>query len=495
MRLFIFSIILTSSLFITYSQSIPITGDQYHYYGPNSSWGEYLKIGGNGRGTTKASVVTTNGNLHIDSKNGNAIYLNHYSQSKTLLNTLGGNVGIGTTSPDYKLDINGSVRLGIDNTSGLLISRFTSGLNDIPGSTGGIVFNGPIHSHIVYDILGNDLNDGFYIRVPSILQNNPTVDKTAFVVKSNSNIGIGTSTVDDNLHLKKDGGNAIFKIENTGNGNASVIKFSRERQAGEDVTGGAIGLVSNTSTNWSQLFLNSRSGSAEVGVNGSGNQTPFLTIGSGYNNNVAVGINSTSPDYPLDVNGSARLGIDNDSGVLISRFTSGLNDVPGSTGGIQFQGPIHSHLVFDIKGNDQNDGFYVRVPSNLQINPTVDKTAFVVKSNGNVGIGTTSTGTHKLAVEGTIGAREIKVEASGWSDFVFEKDYKLPTLEEVEKHINDKGHLPEIPSEAEVTENGINLGEMNAKLLQKIEELTLYLIEQNKEIKALKEEVSELKAE
>ena len=117
----------------------------------------------------------------------------------------------------------------------------------------------------------------------------------------------------------------------------------------------------------------------------------------------------------------------------------------------------------------------------------------VLNSSGGVGIGTTSTGPHKLAVEGSIGAREIKVEASGWSDFVFEKDYDLRTLQEVEQHIKEKGHLPEIPSEAEVTEEGINLGEMNAKLLQKIEELTLYLIQQNKEIEELKKEISDIK--
>ncbi|MEO9802541.1 MAG: hypothetical protein ABJF04_04800 [Reichenbachiella sp.] len=119
----------------------------------------------------------------------------------------------------------------------------------------------------------------------------------------------------------------------------------------------------------------------------------------------------------------------------------------------------------------------------------------VLNSSGSVGVGTENTGTHKLAVEGTIGAREIKVEATGWSDFVFENDYELRTLEEVEEHIAKKGHLPEIPNKAEVTENGINLGEMNAKLLQKIEELTLYLIEQNKEIQELQKEVSALKNE
>ncbi|WP_119790321.1 hypothetical protein [Flavobacterium anhuiense] len=83
-----------------------------------------------------------------------------------------------------------------------------------------------------------------------------------------------------------------------------------------------------------------------------------------------------------------------------------------------------------------------------------------LNSNGSLGIGTVSTGPHKLAVEGSIGAREIKVTASGWADFVFKKEYNLPTLEEVEKHIVEKGHLENIPCEEEVLKNGINLGEM-----------------------------------
>ena len=78
---------------------------------------------------------------------------------------------------------------------------------------------------------------------------------------------------------------------------------------------------------------------------------------------------------------------------------------------------------------------------------------------------------------------------------MFESNYELRTLEETEKFISENKHLPEIPSEAEVTENGINLGEMDAKLLQKIEELTLYLIEQNKEIIEMKKEISTLKKE
>ena len=97
-----------------------------------------------------------------------------------------------------------------------------------------------------------------------------------------------------------------------------------------------------------------------------------------------------------------------------------------------------------------------------------------------------STGNHKLAVEGSIGAREIKVESKGWSDFVFEENYELPTLIDVENHINEKGHLKDIPSAKEIEKNGFLLGEMDAKLLQKIEELTLYTIDQEKEIQQLK---------
>lgn len=115
-----------------------------------------------------------------------------------------------------------------------------------------------------------------------------------------------------------------------------------------------------------------------------------------------------------------------------------------------------------------------------------------IKSNGNVGIGTTQPDT-KLAVNGTIHTKEVKVDLNGWSDFVFDNDYNLRTLDEVEQHINENGHLPEIPSEAEVTENGINLGEMNAKLLQKIEELTLYMIDMNKRMTEVEKENTELK--
>lgn len=110
-----------------------------------------------------------------------------------------------------------------------------------------------------------------------------------------------------------------------------------------------------------------------------------------------------------------------------------------------------------------------------------------ITNSGNVGIGTLTPNAYKLAVEGTLGARRIKVtQQANWADFVFHPDYKLPTLTDVEQFIQKNGHLPEIPTAAEVKENGVDVGEMNKLLLQKVEEMTLYLIQQQKEINELK---------
>ncbi len=116
----------------------------------------------------------------------------------------------------------------------------------------------------------------------------------------------------------------------------------------------------------------------------------------------------------------------------------------------------------------------------------------LANGGGNVGIGTTNPGIYKLAVEGTIGAREVKVTLNNWSDFVFENDYKLLDLKDVEEYIVKNNRLPDIPSKSEVIEEGISLGEMDAKLLQKIEELTLYTIEQEKKIEKLEKLVEQL---
>lgn len=97
-----------------------------------------------------------------------------------------------------------------------------------------------------------------------------------------------------------------------------------------------------------------------------------------------------------------------------------------------------------------------------------------------------------MALYGKIEAKEVKVTLTPTADFVFEKDYNLPKLEDIEKHILEKKHLPEIASAKVMEKEGVNVGDFQIKLLQKIEELTLYVIQLNKDVKRLEEENKKL---
>jgi hypothetical protein len=153
-----------------------------------------------------------------------------------------------------------------------------------------------------------------------------------------------------------------------------------------------------------------------------------------------------------------------------------------------------SYLYYDTNTSDRQYFYGPRVDmingdeSSIENLLGIDIKTFIAnnaQTTPRLGINTTNTGNFELAVNGEVKAKEVKVE-TGWSDFVFEADYKLPTLEEVEAFINENGHLPAIPSSDEVEKNGVNLGQMDSKLLQKIEELTLYLLQLKKENDMLK---------
>ncbi|MBS7256731.1 hypothetical protein KHA98_22360 [Flavobacterium branchiicola] len=210
-----------------------------------------------------------------------------------------------------------------------------------------------------------------------------------------------------------------------------------------------------------------------------------------------VGIGTNAPETLLNVNigsggldgiagirvgglsnySSLELGIDGDYDGMIRSFGNNINYYAGhwKTKGIPAT-EDHSHNWYTSK-KGSTDWSSVKMTLN---------------SDGNLGIGTINP-KNKLDVKGTVHAQEVKVDMKDWSDFVFKKEYILPTLAEVEKHITEKGHLKNIPNEEEVLKNGINLGEMNAKLLQKIEELTLYSIQQNKKIEEQSKEIELLK--
>jgi hypothetical protein len=137
-------------------------------------------------------------------------------------------------------------------------------------------------------------------------------------------------------------------------------------------------------------------------------------------------------------------------------------------------------------GNGVSNGFEIQSVSN--------RTIFKVTDSGNVGIGTTNPD-EKLTVKGKIHAEEVRVDLSVPADYVFQKyytgasllkeTYKMPTLEEVAAFTKKNHHLPEVPSAAQIQKEGLHLKQMTNLLLQKIEELTIYTIEQEKRINAL----------
>lgn len=114
-------------------------------------------------------------------------------------------------------------------------------------------------------------------------------------------------------------------------------------------------------------------------------------------------------------------------------------------------------------------------------------------STGNVSIGGTTPPTnYKLVVEGSLGAKRVVVRQNGWADYVFHPDYQLPTLPEVEQFVTKEKHLEGIPSEKEVLEKGLDLGDFNKQLLKKVEELTLYMIQLNKHLDNMNQQVHDL---
>lgn len=118
---------------------------------------------------------------------------------------------------------------------------------------------------------------------------------------------------------------------------------------------------------------------------------------------------------------------------------------------------------------------------------------YLLESGGNVGIGTTNTHGYKLAIAGKTISEEVVVRLQGnWPDYVFAKEYKLPSLSDLELFILTNKHLPGVPTAEEVKENGLSLGDMNAILLKKVEELTLYLLEQNKSLEGQQKQIDKL---
>lgn len=189
--------------------------------------------------------------------------------------------------------------------------------------------------------------------------------------------------------------------------------------------------------------------------------------------------------YPTAKNTSIRL----DGGSIILRS-------PGSAGwarGLSFYDPSGSdrYLAMGLLGNTANASrFYIGFGHGTPWNSTL---GLQILANGNVGIGTI-TPNARLAVNGNILANEIKIKTNiAVPDYVFAPEYQLMPLSTLEKYISEHRHLPEVPSASDVEKNGLDVAEMNLILLKKIEEITLHMINKDKAIEELRNELEQIK--
>ena len=386
-----------------------------------------------------------------------------------------GNVGIGTATPQAKLHVyaqDNSVASILSETSNnnnrFQIRNYVTTQVNQPVFRLQHTFYGSVENNGFIDFLRGESSDGGFLALG-------TNGTEKLRINTIGNVGIGTITPNSLLTVKKDQNSpSSITISNLGAASPNTI----------------------------MQFLLSEDGSSTHGYlrryrDGTGN------VELGYTDNLVFkgGVSSTSTEH-MRINPNGNVGIGTTSPTEKLEITGNMN-VSGQT----WIGPkVPSYAPFNI--NQPTPYMYSGMFAHTD--PSVDRRMMfgvfnniigiqaAVYSNGNntslllnpgggdVGIGTTTLPAgYKLAINGNAIANKVVVKQFPWADFVFKPEYELPPLSKVEDFIKKNGHLPEIPNEAEVKEKGIDLGSMEAKLLQKVEELTLYLLQQQKRMEKI----------
>ena len=293
------------------------------------------------------------------------------------------------------------------------------------------------------------------------------------------NMGIGTSVADN-----QQGWERVLDVYGTNHSKLLVRSSQIKTGIFSDQTwGDPVGRIGTESNHNLQLMAGY--GNTVMALNTTGN----------------VGIGTTAPEGLLHLSGAYSSINGGDSyqyartGLIVQANTGGRTEdkgaqiefvIPANTGG---ENPWGQGRIITVAGNTSSGNAVGKMILGTRRHFDKLKTGaqwfygddIVIDGIGNVGIGTLSP-KEKLSVYGTVRAMEVKVEATNWPDYVFEEGYKVRTLEELESYIKTNKHLPEMPSAKEVDANGLEVGAIIKMQQKKIEELTLHLIEKDKQL-------------
>ena len=296
-------------------------------------------------------------------------------------------------------------------------------------------------------------------------------------ILTNGNVGIGTSTPDTKLHVWSGNAGSVTAPTNTiATFESGTAGFLTVLTPASSVSG--ITFVSPPGiTTQGFIAYESTSGRMRLGAN---NENRITIDGTG-----KIGIGTTVPVSKLHIISNGNSGRSPNSNTSLFTESGGNNYLEIATPDNGERGVMFSNPT------DGNSGGIYYYNKDMYFNTNSNDRRMTILANGNIGIGT-NTPNNKLDVKGIMRAEELMVE-TGWADYVFEPEFKLKSLKEVEHFIKINKHLPDILPASTIQEKGLPVAAMTTKMMQKIEELTLYIIDQDKKILEIQKQLLNLK--
>ena len=426
-------------------------------------------------GFAQNPVVTTAGSTNI---NYIPVFNSINTTPTTIMNSSiiqsGSSIGLFTVSPQQPFHIVGRTRIDLSTTNGATGRMYlTRGNNTNQEDLLLFTTNGTA----TYDWAMGTYNGGGTANSDWVLSN-WTVGHVLTASQSTGNIAIGTTNTAGNLPLAKLHVAGDVVVTTGAPPNSSAYIRSNFNYSG----------TGQPEYTWYGDLTTGMFHPAQKIIGFSVNNTEAMRIGNG--TNAYVGIGGITPTQMLHMNNGAILLQGTVPGLGGPQILFGGSSSSATSGevGIEYDPTIHGLNFWKPYGSHGVTGGGAPISNYL----------LFINDDGNVGIGGINPATinaagyqYKLSVLGAIRANKVVVEI-GWADYVFNKNYNLLSLNEVEKYIAKNQHLPNIPSAKEIEEKGLDLGALQAKQMEKIEELTLYIIELNKKLEAQNIRILEL---